>query len=194
MGVGVLISGIYSIIMGAFIGYMPMYIFKSALKANIFGILPFVSIFFIVSLSLIIVGFLSVVSFIKTKYVERNGTSSIGHFVSMKSNFKKNTNGKNISIKYYYTDNTGNQKYVTTKHIYNNAEAKYFENKKEFNIKYKGNTAIILDSPLSNTTYTYESQIGSNLSTDNKIIYTCEYCGSIQQKPGKCKNCGAQIK
>lgn len=203
-------SGIFLIIFGFFFAAVPTGValrFMSIGGGIFTPILLFFAVFIIVGLSIFISGFKMIFNHFKKKKIMEKGISTTAKFIRMGSNIS------NRSARYYYIvfsflDSSGNEITYKTKNEYKIDEANYFASLGKFSIKYIDKKAVIVEeidyhkmeqlNPESNN----KGLLGSLLNTltgktqeikPTEYYYICDYCGSIQDKSGKCKTCGAKI-
>ena len=211
---GEIVTGVFLMIFGCIFGGMPLGVMTSFLMINDEMFIPvglFLSIFVIVGASIFIFGLRMIINHFKKKKIKENGTLTKATFVRMGSNLTKNST-QYYYIVFKYNDANGYEKTYKTGHDYSFEEANYYASIKQFNIRYKGKMAVIVEEIDHHKMHQLTPQksysgglLGTLLNTLNpnatstqeqqplEYYYTCEYCNNIQDKPGKCKHCGAKI-
>lgn len=182
------------------------------------GELEIIFIFFIVSFIMLSVSIINISIYLKEKKVHTKGITTTGTFVEMKSNLTVNDTKRFYIV---FTYNAGGQTLKQkTGHNFTFAQANYLASLKYFEIKYLNNLAVITE-PLDNLVISKNIQtnvsnsnndlddcdctighptpisevsndIHDNIDEEN-YVYMCDYCGHLQKKFGKCKNCGARL-
>lgn len=211
--------GIPLLIFGVFWGFMTtIALIFSAGSEDAMPLIPLL-IFYIVSIVLISIGITNIKQHLKEKNVRNNGTVTTGTFISMGSNLTVN-NVKCFYIEFKYKNM---EQVVTQKtgHNFTFAQANYLASLKEFKIKYLNNLAVVTEN-LDNLVIQNKGQnfnqndnsefnncdcttghpvsisaslekINDQTNKDTQYVYMCDYCGNLQEKLGKCKNCKAKI-
>ena len=201
--------GIFLIVFGFVFTSVPLSIlttFNNFDGVSSIMILPFISIFVLAGIFTIVRGFKFIYNHIALKHIENNGTVGTGTFISTKI-----VNSSSYSPSYHIIFSFVNQKgktiKITTEATYSFDETNYFASLKTFEIKHNNKLALITQnidfSLINNNTNSINSYtprirqdvVSKTYSPQQQIqIYTCEYCNNSQDKPGKCKCCGAIVK
>ncbi|MBQ3047577.1 MAG: hypothetical protein IJD48_01005 [Clostridia bacterium] len=152
----------------------------------------------IVGLYLIIASIVMTFVEIRRIFIKKHGYDGFADFISAEERKSTYSENNKYRITFSYIDEKGKQRTHTTEFKYYKADIEYFENKKSFAVKFKGKTVFVTENPkiiytknsyASTTSYDQPIQTNKNSSG----FYMCEYCGSSQNRLGKCKNCGAKI-
>ena len=200
-------TGFFLIFWAVFFGGVPLIFFVVDIAENgFFAILSPILLFPTIGLIVFIIGCKMVKKYFKIKNIEKTGTETTGYFISMDSNTTVN-NVPRYFINFAFKNEEGKEIHTKTssKYLYN--EAKYYEIKKQFKVKFRGELAAIVEKPaiIDSPYYTSENNApyitnptswkyqDGHLIKEKEYYYVCEYCGSSQKKLGKCKSCGARI-
>ena len=128
--------------------------------------------------------FKQIISSIKHKKVEKNGTEYTATFISFESNVIVN-NIPRFTITYVWENEQGERKQGKSGSDYTIMEAEAFERIKKFKIKALGNDSIIITNPALLIAEAEEIELESG-----KTI--CEYCDTVyDQEKDKCPHCNA---
>lgn len=206
---GEIISGIFMFAFGLVFASVPIGAGTMMMR---FGgppfafIFIFLSIFVFAGISVSIFGLRTILKHFKKKRIKTNGTPTTAKFIRMGSNMSNRTS-RYYYIVFSYIDKNGNEVEYKTNNEYRYEEANYFASLGKFAIKYNGKTAVIVEeidyhkmeqlNPGSNTGILDNLLNSLTGKKENakpvEYYYMCNYCASTQDKPGKCKSCGAKI-
>lgn len=173
--------------------------------------LPLVSIFTIIGTILFIVGLKGVLKEKKLKKLAKTGKESIGTFITYELSHTTN-HVPYYKIIFTYQNDKGEVLEVKTSGKYRGDEAEYYAQIGKFSIKFDDHDAVITQSidyrylqeiqskrfdQIYNMQKTHYGQIGNHIAPpappQKEVFYICDYCGCSQNKPGKCKYCGANV-
>jgi len=186
-------AGIFFIIWGLLFAGIPLIgIFTIIAQGENHAPIPFILIFVVIGTIVFCVGIRNFIKAYKINKLKTNGTSGKGYFICSGVGMKVNDIPK-YYIKFSYKNESGELKEIKTFSTYSYDEVMFYESIKSFDIKYNKNNAVIVEpvdptkikQAFNNTT----PQVQEAPTT----YYKCEYCGNVQEKPGKCKCCGAKI-
>ena len=139
----------------------------------------FLLIFVGVGTAVFIAGLVGFIKIIRSGSVLKKGKKTIGHFISEKGIGSMN-GVPYYKINFDYTDDEGIRHEVLSAQTFTTSEIQRYKNSKGFAVKYIGdNDAIDVN--------------GEVFTEGEKILTTCEYCGTIFDGE-KCPNCGAANK
>lgn len=193
---------IFLMVWGCIFGGVPLALFISG-EASI-SEQPFLLIFVAVGLIVFIIGLRNVLKGLRLKRIRKKGTQTMGMYLDSASNVSMN--GVPLYyIRFSFVNENGTSIEVKTPSIYTIRQAEFYEKLGRFEIKYINNIGVItqgVDYRLLDKMKKEEERKGEPLTplepTDDRPTikqgyYFCDYCGNEQEKPGKCKSCGAKI-
>ncbi|MBQ3047575.1 MAG: hypothetical protein IJD48_00995 [Clostridia bacterium] len=186
-------DGFFFIIWGLFFGGAPAgavvwHLINGRFDFSMIAILPFC----IIGITASCFGFKKLKKAMQLKSTLKSGADGYGYFVDMEVNPKHGLKSS-TKVKFYFINSSGNKVDITTDYDYTYEEAKYFKNIQKFKIKYKDNFAAITEIPDVNAVFTLNADDQPFDENSQEYMFKCEYCGAVQEKTGKCSNCGAQI-
>lgn len=171
--------------------------------------LPFVLIFTIVGTIMFIFGLKNVLKDKRLKKLAKIGKDSMGTFITYE--LTHTTNGvPYFKIIFTYENDRGEVLEAKTTGKYRRDEAEYYSQIRKFSVKYDDKDAVITQNidyrhlqeiqsksfdQFHNMQKTQYSQMTSYTPAPppKEVFYICDYCGCSQNKPGKCKYCGANV-
>jgi len=139
----------------------------------------FIMIFVVIGFAALTAGIVGVIKLIRAGAVLKKGKKTIGHFVCERGIGSMN-GVPYYKITFNYTDDNGRYHEVLSAQAFTAAEMQRYKNSKGFTIKYIDERAAI-------------DVDGEVFIEGEKILTTCEYCGTIFDGD-KCPNCGAANK
>ena len=187
---------------GAIFGGVPLSLIISG-TINIVE-MPFILFFVIIGVVVFTIGLANLIKCIKFRTIKRLGTKSIGVYIDSASPVRMNGTSM-YYIKFSFVNDEGQSIEVKTPSMYTIRQVEFYEKLGRFEVKYKNKTAVItqtidyrmLDKMLEKEAKKdglpdyYEP---TNERPEVKQgYYFCDYCGNEQEKPGKCKSCGAKV-
>ncbi len=164
---------------------------------------PFLMIFVVIGLIVFGVGLRNILKSLRLKHIKRKGTQTMGMYLDSAS--PVSMNGVPLYyIKFSFVNEDGAAIEVKTPSIYTIRQAEFYEKLGRFEVKYINKVAVItqnVDYRLLDKMLEAEKEKETPLAPlkqgGRPIIkngyYFCDYCGNEQEKPGKCKSCGAKI-
>ena len=191
-----LFSGIFFIVWGSLFAGGPLYMFISSFWTGKFEITTlFFLVFVVVGGFVFSMGVRNIIKFFKIKTIRLFGKTTIAIYDSCEEH--PSENNFSFAVIVSFKDKYGNTIKRKTDYKYSTEDIDYFIKKHSFRIRYsKTGNVIITDEPsIFQQLYT---AISTNIKGEEAepkyvISYHCPYCKGKQTKPGKCKNCGANV-
>lgn len=184
---------------GLMFGGIPLGLYLSG-EANLFD-QPFLLIFVVIGCIVFLIGLRGILKNIKYKIIRKKGIKSIGVFIDRACGVTVNGTPM-YYIKFSFVNEQGTSIEFKTPSIYTVRQAEFYEKLGRFEIKYLNKVAVItqpVDYRLIDKINEHEENRNSTLfnpenrPTIKNGYYYCDYCGNEQEKPGKCKSCGAKV-
>ncbi len=163
---------------------------------------PFLLIFVIIGMIVFAVGLRQILKNFRMRKIKKKGIQTMGMFIDSASNISMNGTPL-YYIRFSYINEDGVSVETKTSSIYTIRQAEFYEKLGRFEIKYMNNVAVITQS--------IDYRLLEKLKEKEKVepltplepyddrptvkhgYYFCDYCGNEQEKPGKCKSCGAKV-
>lgn len=192
-----LFSGIFFIIWGSMFAGGPLFMFVSSI---INGSFQFTNLFFLAFIAVgcfvFSMGVKNIIKFVKLKAIKYFGKKTMATYFSSEEDPKPNN--FSFAIIVTFKDKAGNTIQRKTDYKYSTEDVEYFIEKKTFPIKYNNRGNIIITDEPNPFRQLYKTISDNTIGQSPQVIkqtqYYCVYCNGKQTSPGKCKNCGANVR
>ena len=191
-----LFTGVFFIIWGSMFAGGPLFLFISSIVSGNFQFINLFLLVFIVIGSIVFsMGIKNIIKFVKLKAIKYFGRKTMATYFSSEEN--PNQNSFSFAIIVSFKDKAGNTIQRKTDYKYSTEDVEYFIEKKTFPIKYNNRGNIIITEEPNVFKQLYKTISDNTIGQGPQVIkqtqYYCVYCNGKQTKPGKCKNCGANV-